>query len=163
MRAALLIALFSASAGAAAPPAPRSQMPAEAAAKSVGCVSCHAPTDAPSMHRNPAVQLGCTDCHGGDAAVLRAQNSVAGDDAYLRALRAAHVAPRDPQVWAARRGANPERSYAALNRESPEFIRFMNPSDYRVAREACGACHLDTIVKAERSMMATGVMLWGGA
>ncbi len=159
----LLLALLGAPAFAGAPPAPHSQMPAEATAKSVGCVSCHAPTDAPSMHRNPAVQLGCTDCHGGDAAVLRAQGSVAGDAAYDRALRAAHVLPRDPAVWAARRGANPERSYAALNQESPEFVRFMNPSDYRVAREACGSCHLDTIVKAERSLMATSAMLWGGA
>jgi hypothetical protein len=39
----------------------------------------------------------------------------------------------------------------------------MNPGDYRVAREACGACHLPIIEAAERSMMATGVMLWGGA
>ena len=50
-----------------------------------------------------------------------------------------------------------------LNKESPEFIRFVNPSDYRVAREACGACHLEVIEATERSMMSTGAMLWGGA
>ena len=44
----------------------------------------------------------------------------------------------------------------------PAFIRFVNPSDYRVAREACGACHMELIEKAERSLMATGAMLWGG-
>src|SRR6185436_20129314 len=56
-----------------------------------------------------------------------------------------------------------QRSYTLLNRESPEFIRFINPADYRVAREACGACHLPIIQAAERSMMATGAMLWNGA
>ena len=59
--------------------------------------------------------------------------------------------------------ANPKRSYTLLNKESPEFIRFVNPSDYRVAREACGSCHLEVIEAAERSLMSTGAMLWGGA
>jgi len=58
--------------------------------------------------------------------------------------------------------ANPSRSYAAINREDPAFIRFVNPSDYRVARFACGACHSDQIEKATRSLMATTAMLWGG-
>ncbi len=31
----------------------------------------------------------------------------------------------------------------------------MNPGDYRVAREACGACHLPMIQAAERSLMST--------
>ena len=39
----------------------------------------------------------------------------------------------------------------------------MNPSDYRVATEACGACHLEIIEASVRSMHSTGVMLWGGA
>jgi hypothetical protein len=39
----------------------------------------------------------------------------------------------------------------------------MNPSDYRVARDSCGACHIETIEAAERSLMASGAMLWGGA
>ena len=33
--------------------------------QSKGCISCHLQTDAPSMHKNPAVQIGCADCHGG--------------------------------------------------------------------------------------------------
>ena len=47
--------------------------------------------------------------------------------------------------------------------ESPEFVRFVNPSDYRIVEEACGACHMSTIQAAKRSIMATGAMLWGGA
>ena len=68
-----------------------------------------------------------------------------------------------PETWHYPSSANPKQSYTLLNKESPEFIRFVNPSDLRVAREACGACHLPLIQAAERSLMATGAMLWGGA
>ena len=71
--------------------------------------------------------------------------------------------PRYPDSWHYPSSANPERSYTLLNRESPEFIRFVNPSDYRVASEACGACHQPIIDANMRSLMATGAMLWGGA
>ncbi|MFM7433410.1 MAG: hypothetical protein ACKO3O_07925, partial [Gammaproteobacteria bacterium] len=53
----------------AAPPAPAKQTLDEAAAKSVGCNDCHTKTDQPTMHANPGVVLGCTDCHGGSANV----------------------------------------------------------------------------------------------
>jgi hypothetical protein len=61
------------------PPAPRAQLPAEAALKSAGCSSCHTATDQPTMHANPAVVLGCVDCHGGDAGV-QAPPGLAADD-----------------------------------------------------------------------------------
>ena len=51
------------------PPAPQRQTAAEAHARSAGCMSCHSATDRHTMHQNPAVVLGCTDCHGGDAKV----------------------------------------------------------------------------------------------
>ncbi|MBM3531463.1 MAG: hypothetical protein FJX60_00315 [Alphaproteobacteria bacterium] len=147
---ACLIVLLTALPGVAAPPAPRGQTPAEAEAKSAGCLSCHSQTDDATMHVNPAVVLGCTDCHGGDATVR--------DD-----KRRAHVLPKYPGPWKYPSSANPERSYTLLNRESPDYIRFVNPGDYRVARESCGACHMDVIQAAERSLMSTGAMLWGGA
>jgi hypothetical protein len=34
---------------------------------SQSCVACHGALDAPTMHASPAVRIGCTDCHGGDA------------------------------------------------------------------------------------------------
>ncbi len=80
-----------------------------------------------------------------------------------RGDRQAHVLPRFPKAWNFPSSANPERSYTLLNREAPEFVRFVNPGDYRVAREACGACHLAIIQATERSLMATSAMLWGGA
>jgi hypothetical protein len=145
------------------PPAPQTQTAEQVQAKSSGCYSCHTQTDEPSMHATPAVMLGCTDCHGGNAAV-RGNPALGFDDpSYVAAREAAHVLPRYPESWHYPSSANPKRSYTLLNREAPEFIRFVNPSDYRVAREACGACHLEVIEAAERSLMASGAMLWGGA
>ena len=146
-----------------APPAPAKQTIAEAAAKTEGCQSCHVKTEAPTMHVSPAVRLGCTDCHGGDATVRGNSSLPRGDPAYAAALGRAHVLPRYPEAWHFPSSANPPRSYSLLNREAPEFVRFVNPSDYRIARESCGACHLPTIEAAERSLMASGAMLWGGA
>ena len=136
---------------------------AEAAAKSAGCMSCHSSTDRNSMHDSPAVTLGCTDCHGGNAQVFAATSFVRDQVAYRNAFDRAHIAPRFPSEWKYPSSANPQRSYTLLNREDPAFIRFVNPSDYRVVREACGACHMPIIEKATRSLMATGAMFWGGA
>src|SRR5690606_37373381 len=146
-----------------APPAPAGQTLEQVAAKSDGCYSCHVRTDAPTMHESPAVRLGCTDCHGGDATVFGNSELPHDHPDYVAARERAHVLPQYPESWHYPSSANPERTYALLNREAPEFIRFVNPSDYRIAREACGACHIETIEAAERSIMATGAMLWGGA
>ena len=146
-----------------APNAPVSQSNEQMEAKSAGCVTCHTATDEKTMHANPAVKLGCTDCHGGNANVRRSSGDSVVDPAYLAVMEQAHVLPRYPESWHYPSSTNPERTYTLLNRESPEFTRFINPSDYRIAREACGACHLPIIEAAERSLMATSAMLWGGA
>ena len=146
-----------------AAPAPRIQTEAQMAAKSDGCFSCHVRTDQPTMHETPAVRLGCVDCHGGNADVFGNSELAHDDPAYVAARDAAHVLPKYPESWHWPSSANPKRSYALLNKEDPVFVRFVNPSDYRVARESCGACHIETIEAAERSIMATGAMLWGGA
>ena len=144
-------------------PAPVYQTKADMANKSRGCISCHSQSDSRTMHQSDAVLLGCTDCHGGDHAIVKPKTSSKGDAEYLAAQNRAHVQPLYPNAWHHPSSANPERSYTLLNKESPEYIRFINPSDYRVAREACGACHLPIIEAAERSLMATSAMLWGGA
>ena len=168
-----------------APPAPASQSREDAQAKSAGCMSCHTATDQPSMHASPAVVLGCTDCHGGDATVYgpagathapvghggnapyeggKEEGAHAGrkyEPGYQDAMDRAHVLPRYPDRWVS--SANPVRSYTWLNKESPEFARFINPGDYRAAREACGACHLPIIEAATRSLMANAAMFWGAA
>ncbi len=146
-----------------APPAPASETPAQAEAKSAGCRTCHTASDAPSMHRSNAVVLGCADCHGGDPSVAAPAGLDRSTAAYAQLRDRAHVLPRYPQSWGYPRSAKPRESYTLLNREAPEFVRFVNPSDYRVARESCGACHLAEIQASERSLMATGAMLLGGA
>src|SRR5215470_10513700 len=122
----LLLALAAASA-LAAPPAPERQSVAEAESKSAGCISCHTATDRHTMHQNPGVVLGCADCHGGDARVSIASGLKREDTAYRDALARAHVPPRNSRAWQS--SANPERTYTLLNRESPEFVRFVNPGD----------------------------------
>ncbi len=141
-----------------ASPAPRSQLPDQAIRKSAGCVSCHTKVDSLSMHESGGVILGCIDCHGGDAGIFK-KNFPTEAAAKLKA----HVQPTLPKTWRHPSSANPEHSFTLLNREAPEYIRFVNPGDLRVAREACGACHLPIIQASERSLMSTGAMLWGGA
>lgn len=169
--AALLIALLaragmcwaSGDVGVPAPPAPAKETAAEARAKSAGCMSCHTRTDSLTMHTSPGVTLGCADCHGGNPGIFVPAGAVPASTAYRAALDAAHVRPLHPEAWDYPSAVVPPRSYTLLNEESPEFIRFINPSDYRVAREACGACHLKIIEAAERSPMATTAMFWGAA
>ena len=130
----------------------------------IGCMSCHTATDRHTMHQNP----------GGDPRLHRlprrrregrVAQAMQRESAGVRAscCDKAHVLPRDPKAWKWPSSATPERTYTLLNQESPEFVRFINPGDLRVAREACGACHLPIIQASERSLMATSAMLWGGA
>ncbi|MBI3848712.1 MAG: hypothetical protein HY298_00265 [Verrucomicrobia bacterium] len=120
--------------------------------KSRGCLECHKGIDQPTMHASPNVVLGCTDCHGG--------NPTPG-----LTLRKAHVQPRNPVFWQS--SANPNDSSVLLNHESPEFIRFVNPGDLRVADQSCALCHNQPhnpiIDRVQHSMMNHGAMLWGAA
>ena len=130
-----------------------------------GCVSCHGMIE--PMHKygttetleklkdgKDAVGLSCTACHGGNP--------------VSKMKEEAHVKPMFPREW--RRdgnysGANPERSNTLLNRESWEFVRFVNPGDLRVVGKTCGssACHEVESKNVARSMMTHGAMLWGAA
>lgn len=145
------------------PPAPKTQTPEQALIKSTGCLSCHTDTDSLSMHASPGVILGCTDCHGGDANITKPFKAKKEDKEYLASLKQAHVLPSYPQDWNFPSSANPKASYTLLNRDAAEYVRFVNPSDLRIAEEACGACHLPTVQAAKRSLMATGAMLFGAA
>lgn len=123
------------------------QSAAEAHAKSAGCIHCH--QGAHDMHMKESLHLGCVDCHGGNAKTT------------VKEL--AHVMPRFPNVW--RTSGNPVRSYTVLNHERPEFIRFVNPGDLRVAHISCGTtnCHPKEVLQVRKSMMTHGCMLWGAA
>ncbi len=126
-----------------------SQPPEEAQRKSAGCISAGCHTSVEPMHVSESVRLGCTDCHGGNA------------DAIEKAR--AHVLPTNTEVFGS--SANPVRAYTAWLRESPEFVRFVNPGDLRVLDQTCGTagCHQDISFKVRKSMMTHGGMLWGAA
>jgi len=122
------------------------QSQAQADAKSAGCNQCHNGIE--PMHKASHVVLGCTDCHGGNPARGLTKEQ-------------AHILPRNKEFW--KTSANPPNSNVWLNHESDEFVRFMNPGDLRVAKQACGLCHDEIVRNVEHSMMATGPMLWGAA
>jgi hypothetical protein len=127
---------------------------------SLGCIDCHTKTDAPTMHTNPAVHIGCAQCHGGDANV-RAEGVSKEDPVYEELKRAAHVLPENPENWLS--SANPKHSYTNLMKEPREFVRFINPGDLRVAPQVCGGCHSEIVPAVRKSLMTTSAMLWGGA
>jgi len=139
------------------------QSQADADRKSGGCITCHTKTDSPSMHTATTVKLGCADCHGGQVEVRLPDGVAAGSTRYDELKKQAHVLPRFPDVW--KTAANPPLSYALLNRESLEFIQFVNPGDLRVADRTCGpkGCHPAEVASVEKSMMATAPMLWNAA
>ncbi len=123
------------------------QSRAEVERKSKGCLVCHGKIENRNMHQNTAIALGCTDCHGGDA--------------QATTIRDGHVKPRNGGEW--KTSANPVNSYTLLNKESPEFLKFVNPGDLRVADETCGPCHAKQVMEVKKSMMTTTPLLWGGA
>jgi hypothetical protein len=118
------------------------QTQVEADEKSRGCMTCHQGIE--PMHASAAVKLACTDCHGGDGTA--------------RTKDAAHVKPLHPEIWTT--SANPKRSYTALLKESPEFVKFVNPGDLRVSQETCGGCHQRQVNAVPRSTMTTSAVFW---
>jgi len=137
----------------------------EADRKSEGCVSCH--TDVEAMHASPLVKLGCTDCHGGNHEAKLADGIKQTSPEYEQTKQRAHVLPRFPARWKGADGkysaANPERSYTLLLEESPEFVRFVNPGDLRVAVETCGSCHTTEVYNVKKSPMTTAAIFWAAA
>ena len=136
---ALAVAVGGILAGAGVSPA-RAQTKPAAAPSSASCEGCHAGIE--PMHQN--VDLGCVECHGGDGTQKDKDK--------------AHVLPRQKDLF--KDSANPSSTYGALNLESPEFIRFMNPSDLRVADKVCGDCHAPIVDAVRRSIMATNPMVF---
>ena len=132
----------------------------EAECRSIGCIDCHKGIE--DIH-NDKVNLGCIDCHGGQAAIRLPKDAQKGSEIYKETQMKAHVQPRFPQEW--KSAANPERSYDLLNKESAEFIRFVNPGDLRVNAMSCGTseCHTRDVHNVAKSMMTTSAMLWGAA
>lgn len=134
----------------------------ESQEKSAACVACHK-SDAPSMHASGTVELGCVNCHGGDAAVAVPAGAGKDSTEYRRAKKQSHPAASMRGLW---NGAgNPVRPFTGWLKENRDYIRFVNPGDLRVAEETCGqsGCHAREVRAVQTSMMTHGGMLWGAA
>jgi hypothetical protein len=115
------------------------------------------------MHTTGTVRLGCTDCHGGNAQVFLAAGAATTGPEYLALTRQAHPQARILEnAWSS---ANPVRAYTKWLKEDPDYIKFVNPGDLRVAEETCGlsGCHTAEVQRVRTSMMTHGAMLWGAA
>src|SRR6266851_6864944 len=141
----------------------RGQSQEEADLKSSGCINCHTSTDEPTMHPTKTVQLGCTDCHSGNSSISLSPGTAPNSPRYNDAKHKAHVEPRDPSLRD--RSALPERMFTRWLNESPEYVKFVNPGDLRVAPETCGqvGCHPSETRAASTSMMSHAGLLWGAA
>src|SRR5262245_30717034 len=115
---------------------------------SAGCVVCHTGKESMHFDGDEDLEIGCADCHGGNPL-----ETVYKDKA--------HVLPRNPELKNIT--ANPERLNALWLKESDEYIRFVNPGDFRAADLACGKCHEREVMWMKKSMMTHGGMLWGAA
>jgi hypothetical protein len=117
-------------------------------APSDGCVKCHTGVGDPhqtKINNGPS----CVDCHGGNGtAALKEQ---------------AHTAkPKHPEKWHS--SANPEDTFTLLNNENWDWIRFVNPSDLRVAEVSCGGtCHGDYIKRLQKSAMTNSPQVYSTA
>ena len=130
-------------------PAPRQQPKKQTMnPRSLGCVVCHAGSESMHADGDDELDIGCADCHGGDP--KETQDKIK-----------AHVQPR--YLKAGTNTANIERLGALWNKESDEYIRFVNPGDFRAADLACGKCHEREVMWMKKSMMTHGGMLWGAA
>ncbi len=114
-------------------------------ANNAGCVGCHATQQDPHA---PTFEMTCVDCHGGNGLATTKEEG--------------HVAkPDHPELF--KSAANPERLYTRWLDENKEWVRFVNPGDLRVASEACGSCHGETVLAVQKSLMTTSAHFWGVA
>jgi len=115
------------------------RLPSPLQASNGTCVSarCHAGMDDP--HRTD--MLRCVDCHGGNPNVPEPKS----DDpkAWLAMMRRAHVAT--PKGMTAKQMG----IVAFLDRLPSDYIRFVNPSDLRVAERTCGQAECHGILRGD--------------
>jgi hypothetical protein len=143
-----------------AKPTPSPQPAATPAAFQEGCLNCHTQIEPMHVTKSGKLEdgkdgqkLSCTFCHGGNPAEKTNKDL-------------AHVQPRYPDEWkrnGQRTSSNPESTNTLLEKESYEFVRFINPGDLRVIDQTCGACHSSENYSVSNSMMRHGAMLWGAA
>src|SRR5580765_9107070 len=130
--------------GAVASAAPETPAQRPESAPSDGCLTCHVNATDP----HPVQQsLTCVDCHGGNGTATTKQD--------------AHPRPAFPDVW--KSSANPHSTFTLLNHERHEWIRFVNPSDLRVAPVVCGRCHGGIVRSVQKGPMTNSAQVYSTA
>jgi hypothetical protein len=105
----------------------------------------------PAHDENIIASDNCTLCHGGDGEALEKQD--------------AHVAVPD-DYWEIRGEGLPDAPDGfikdmapdQLDQLDPDYVRFINPGDIRVADQTCGECHsypVDLVEAVRNSVMTT--------
>ena len=150
------------------------------------CINCH--VGITPAHTKAALK--CVDCHGGNDTVETGPNPNIRDKALMSQ---AHVRPKDPRffwkngiddTFAGAPGKGTTEFDAFNNNLDPidnnnlvgthvdqeynrdlNYVRFINPSDYRVAQASCGSespatsstvsCHGNIVTTIRKSIMAT--------
>lgn len=149
------------------------------------CINCH--VGITPAHTKTALK--CVDCHGGNDAVATGPNPNIRDKSLIAQ---AHVRPKDSRffwkngiddAFAGAPGKGTTEFDAFNNNVDPidnnnlvgthvdqeynrdlNYVRFINPSDYRVAQVSCGSaspagsstgCHGSIVTTARKSIMAT--------
>jgi len=115
--------------------------PTETGNLTASCQSCHGDHGTGGIEEaHPSEALGCVDCHGGV------------EDGVTK--EAAHVPlPEGVSSPFEVRG----QSGVELDAVDPAYLRWVNPTDYRVAEQSCGGsdCHQAIVESAPSSIMTT--------
>ncbi|RMF13711.1 MAG: hypothetical protein D6761_10655 [Candidatus Dadabacteria bacterium] len=121
------------------------------------CEVCHQPLDAsgkPSGLRDahPWYPVDCATCHGGtawicDGTLDERSSPPRCDGTWLYDKALAHPSPGTGHTFLR------NLSSAELDQVSLEYLRFINPGDFRVVAGTCGLCHDDVAAAVTRSVM----------
>jgi hypothetical protein len=123
------------------------------------CVVCHQPLDERGVatgleDAHPWSPVSCVNCHGGSPRVC--DGAIDGEvcsTGWIYDKERAHVPPNGSPPYIRNLPSD------KLDAVDPDFLRFVNPGDYRVAEQTCGggalgsACHAETVQGALRSTM----------
>ena len=145
----------------------RARADEEADTKSAGCVSCHTASDQ---------QVDASDSTGGGARLHRLSRRRRQDHAAIAKLAArsrrpmwrratsAHVLPRYPGDLAlAELGESRSAATRCSTRRRPNMCASSTRPTIAWCARAAAPAIMEIIEAAERSLMSTGAMLWGGA
>ncbi|MBI4817485.1 MAG: hypothetical protein HY791_14585 [Deltaproteobacteria bacterium] len=127
------------------------QLPPQAAEES--CVGCHAPNNQGIEDPHPWLYVKCTDCHGGDPT----KASQAEAHAAIPAVMANPKYPGRPNVQYYYNYLT-THGFENFGEEGLKFLRFINPSDLRIADQTCGkstGCHAKYVAAFKGSVILT--------